>query len=205
MQVKFVQDVTRAIRQIRSNFLMTKERPQAFILLRSEDRAQLLEPFKESIAFLAHCEVPEVRLNQKLPPEGCAVEVVDENCEVFLLVKGLVDIAAEIAKLEKKNERLQMEHEKLSKTISSSQYHKTPEAIRVENASRLEAMKQEMGTLSHSLWQTSKSFCSANLPFAVVCFGCHFFGIFTALVCKFPSRLEHPACWSDTAQLAQMP
>lgn len=48
------------------------------------------------------------------PPEGCSLYTLDET-KIFLLVKGMVDFKAEIAKLKKKLDKTQSLHDAIVK------------------------------------------------------------------------------------------
>jgi len=41
-------------------------------------------------------------LIKEAPPAGCAVQILNEHCDVYILIKGIVDLNAEIEKLKKK-------------------------------------------------------------------------------------------------------
>jgi len=146
--VKFVQDVIRSLRQMRANFNLTKEFPPTFVRIDPKERWNLLDIMKESIAFLSHCKPLEL---VSITPVGCAVEVIDESCQVYMMVKDLVDIPSEISKLEKKKERLQAEHEKLLKLSSSSNYAKVPETVRAENSAKMASLEQEIATIDGTI------------------------------------------------------
>ena len=62
--------------------------------------------FAEGIATLAGCaRVDVIGPDDEVPP-GCGVTIINESVSVYLMLKGVVDPAAEIAKLEKKLEAL---------------------------------------------------------------------------------------------------
>jgi len=154
--VKFAQEIIKAVRVMRAAFNLTKEHPPIFINLHSESVKQLLLPYLETIAFLSYSGGAQVELNQTSHP-GCAVEIVNENCEVYMLIKGLVDVAAEIHKLDKKLAEITGDYEKLHKQTQSANYHKVPTKLQLENEEKLSAFKQEMTTTQKAI-NSLKSF-----------------------------------------------
>jgi hypothetical protein len=88
-ELKFVQEIIHAARAVRASFGLTKEKPKLFINLHNEELFKTIKAsYLESIAFLSQAGDTEALLNQGVP-EGCAVEIVNETCEVYLMIKVL--------------------------------------------------------------------------------------------------------------------
>jgi valyl-tRNA synthetase len=62
------------------------------------------------------------------PPIGCAVSVVSSRLVVYLLVKGHVDIAAEVIKLQAKTDKVKEATARLDKVVSSKEFAKKSSA-----------------------------------------------------------------------------
>jgi len=150
--VKFIQDIIKAVRVMRAAFNLTKERPTTYVNLHNEQLQKTVLEYKETITFVTQSGDTEIVLNQTCPV-GCAVEIVNENCEVYLRIKGHVDIAAELDKLEKKKSKIESDYEKLLNLTRGSNYHRVPEKLRQDNAEKLLSYKQEIAT-------TEKAFAS---------------------------------------------
>lgn len=151
-QVEFVMNVVSSVRRMRASFMLTAQKPKLYINLTNEAINKWLHKFTDVMIFLSHSSEIAVTLNQTVPPEGCAVEIVDENAQVYMLVKGIVDIAAEIDKLEKKNAKIQADYTKLQKNTND----KLPENKKQENLQRLEAMKAELDTANTTIANLKK-------------------------------------------------
>jgi len=145
--VKFSQDIIRVTRSLRASFNLTKEKPKVSINLVDSDLMKNLAEYKEVIAFLGQASEVEFILNSQ-PPEGCAVDIVNETCQVYMMIKGLVDIKLEIEKLEKKKATTQGHYDRLFKTTQNAQYHKVPENLKAENTKKLEGFTQELDLAS---------------------------------------------------------
>lgn len=142
--VKLSQDIIRSIRQLRASFNLTKEKPKSFINLTNNDAKKSLEPLTDVLAFLSQSSQIELLLNSTEAPEGCAVEIVNETCQVYLTIKGLVDISTEIEKLERKKVKTQGEFDKLDKQTKGPNYHKIPDNVKAENTKKLESLSSEI-------------------------------------------------------------
>lgn len=103
------------------------------------------------IAFLTNSSDVIPTLNVEQQPEGCAVEIISESCQVYMLIKGLVDIKTEIDKLEKKKGKIQGDYDKLLKQTQNPQYHKVPQSLKEENQKKLEAYQEELNIASKSI------------------------------------------------------
>ena len=57
-----------------------------------------------------------------VPPGGCTMATVGHSCEVHLLVRGLVDVEKESARLEDKVGKISAQLEKLAEIISREGY-----------------------------------------------------------------------------------
>eukprot|EP01114_Cavostelium_apophysatum_P004351 TRINITY_DN1456_c0_g1_i1.p1 TRINITY_DN1456_c0_g1~~TRINITY_DN1456_c0_g1_i1.p1 ORF type:complete len:1062 (+),score=371.97 TRINITY_DN1456_c0_g1_i1:313-3498(+) len=143
-EFRFAQETIKAIRSLRASFNLTKEKPKIYINVNSDQLKASLQPYKEVLTFLCHASEVEILVNSTETPAGCAVEIVNETCQVYMLIKGLVDIAAETEKLEKKKAKTLGDHERLLKQTTGPHYHKLPENLREENTKKLQAYLTEV-------------------------------------------------------------
>jgi len=149
--IKFSQDVIKGIRSLRASFGLTKEKPVVTVSVKTKDLFDILSKSKDVVSFLTHSSdlVPAHNLTQQ--PEGCAVEIVSENCQIFMLIKGLVDISTEIDKLDKKKAKIQSDHDKLVKQTQGPHYQKVPQSLRDENQKKLEGYLEEIDIATKSI------------------------------------------------------
>ena len=144
--LKFVNDIIHAVRSLRASFNLTAEKPVLYINFHNQDQFKEINTpdYTETIAFLSKSSQVNMVLNQSTTPEGCATEIVNETCEVYMLIKGLVDIAVEIKKLEQKKVKLQSDYDRIFKQTQSPNYHKVPESVKTDNTSKMETIQQEI-------------------------------------------------------------
>ncbi|KAI5450443.1 valine--tRNA ligase [Naganishia albida] len=80
-------------------------------------------------------------------PAGCGTEPVAVNLAVHILVKGKVNAADEIAKLEKKTTLARQGKEKLEKLAAQKNYEAIPAEVRAKNADKARELEAEIETL----------------------------------------------------------
>ncbi|KAF9583903.1 hypothetical protein BGW38_008170, partial [Lunasporangiospora selenospora] len=118
--------VVRSGRSLIADYNMTKG-GQIYIQ-GSPEIAKLLKSEEDGIATLTKgaksCKVVaegSKDADQQIP-EGCASITVQEGCVVYLLVKGMVDVDAEVQKIEKKLAKVQKAKEDLVKKVQDPTY-----------------------------------------------------------------------------------
>merc|ERR1712159_107225 len=83
--------------------LLPKDRPRAFLWHRDATMRKKLEGLTRQLAAMARVGKVEVLKTEK-EPDGCLGDVVSPECTSYLEVKGLVDLAKEKTKIQKKIE-----------------------------------------------------------------------------------------------------
>ncbi|XP_059608612.1 valine--tRNA ligase [Phlebotomus argentipes] len=131
-----VNKAAKIIRSARSDYnLPNKTKTEIFVVCSEEGVQEVLRKFSDDLCTLAYCAKAVFGED---PPAGCAILTITAQCEVHLLLKGLIEVEKEIAKMEKKREQLMSTVSKLSQLISSADYQtKVPEEVRASNAEKL--------------------------------------------------------------------
>ncbi|KAF8308576.1 hypothetical protein DL93DRAFT_2171021 [Clavulina sp. PMI_390] len=125
---------------------------QATIVSTSPNEAPMLESQVPTIvALVKGCKSATVVSDASQVPEGCGSAVISPTLTVFLLVKGLVDLNAEIEKCEKKIALAQMGADKVKKLMSAPGYEQNiPEDVRAANLKNLQTYEAQVLTLKQS-------------------------------------------------------
>ncbi|RUS33808.1 hypothetical protein BC938DRAFT_483795 [Jimgerdemannia flammicorona] len=85
-------------------------------------------------------------------PHGCALSTISEDINVLLLVKGMVDLDAEVSKFQKKLGNVTKAQETLQKKISITDYEiKVPADVREANETKLKSYQAEIDALTLSI------------------------------------------------------
>eukprot|EP00079_Xenopus_tropicalis_P013095 XP_002940996.2 PREDICTED: valine--tRNA ligase, mitochondrial [Xenopus tropicalis] len=119
-QFDFVQSVIRTVRSLRSDYHMTKARPEVHIFCSMEEHLNALQSFHSHLPTLSHSGPIQVHMLQdasqfREDPVGWATEKVSEGCYLRVKLQGLLDPHTELAKLHKKHQNLQLQFINMSK------------------------------------------------------------------------------------------
>lgn len=142
-EVELIQKTAKIIRSARSMYnLPNKIKTEAFILCTCAATKSILQKFSNDLLTTAYCS--ELHFDGQ-PPIGCAILPVTGQCEVHLLLKGLIQVDKELQKLEKKQTQLTQTIDKLNQTINASDYTtKVPVEIQQTNKDKLTESDAEM-------------------------------------------------------------
>jgi valyl-tRNA synthetase len=125
---------------------------QFFYHVQSDNDASLFQSQTPTIVALTKgCKSASVvRTSDGIPP-GCGSQVLTPDITIHVLVKGLVDLDAEIAKCDKKLDLSRMNLGKILKVESQPDYQTTvPETVRSGNEEKRKVLEAEITTLESS-------------------------------------------------------
>lgn len=142
-EVDFVQKAARVIRSARSDYnLPNKAKTEAYIVCTDSQPKDILNKYASDLATISYCSKIEL---DATPPAGCAILTVSGQCEVHLLLKGLIEVDKEIAKLQKKQVQLEQTVYKLNQAMEASDYTtKVPTEVQTANTEKLEQSESEI-------------------------------------------------------------
>ena len=142
------QDVVKAARSLRSAYnLPPKAKPELHVVARGDKATTAVTRFADAVKTLASAGSVAVLGPDDAIPAGCGVTVIDESVTLYLLLKGQVDPAAEIAKLTKRVAATEKQAADLEKKMAMEGYEeKVPENVRAENADKMEKLRAEVAS-----------------------------------------------------------
>ena len=148
-QMTTIMDTVKAFRSMKSNYnLQPKARPEVFYSVKTAEAGVALNIDAEGLTTIAGVGAMKPLAEGESAPPGCAVQIVNEAITVYMLLKGVVDAATEISKLEKKLELLQKSTEALIKKTQEDGYEeKVPEKVRNENAEKIAKQTAEISSI----------------------------------------------------------
>lgn len=149
-EVEFIQKAAKVIRSARSDYnLPNKTKTDAFIVCTDAWATTVLKKYTNDLITTAYCS--KLEFDEKAPV-GCAILTVTGQCEVHLLLKGLIQVDMELQKLEKKKTQLVQAVEKLQQAIQASDYTtKVPAEVQQTNAEKLQQSEAEITRISAAM------------------------------------------------------
>ena len=158
-QTSLVLACATAGRSLRAQYdLRNKQTAKFYVLFKDPVSATRFENQQDDFATLVNAEsVTILRAYQNdATPDGCAITIVDEVVTVLIDLKGVVDVAAEIRKLEKQVADLQPLITKLeAKQADPTYLAKAPEKQRLADQDKLTqyADRRDTALAAITMWQ----------------------------------------------------
>ncbi len=149
-QMEWVTALISAVRTVRAEMNVPPSQLSP-VLLRGAGAAALgwARRWQAAIGRLARASAIEVHEGE--PPAGSAVAVLGETT-VLLPLAGLIDLAAERARLARERDKAASEAHKIAGKLANADFvARAPEAVVEENRSRLEAARSEEARLAAAL------------------------------------------------------
>ena len=157
-EMEFVVEVVHHIRSLKGAYkLTTKQTPEVYLICSSSSHSELVGKVKPYIEMLATSG--PVILDKKVEevPAGCGVEVVNEFCEVHMMLKGLIDIEQEVKKQEKNKEKLQKVRDTLFERTQTEKYkNNTPQDVKDGDQTKLESYNSELAKIDETIERLRK-------------------------------------------------
>ncbi|GAB6021894.1 Valine--tRNA ligase [Chamberlinius hualienensis] len=155
--IEFIQRIIHAIRSRRSEYNLPNKTKLISYIKCESNVCSMLTKYKLLLATLSYCS-DVILCTDENPPEGCAIFPVTDKCDVHLLLKGIIDPAKEIVKLEQKQERLSGQLGKLKTSMQLADYEtKVPEEVKKSNQDKAIQLEGEMNKVIEAI-QSLKTF-----------------------------------------------
>ncbi|MFC4767891.1 valine--tRNA ligase [Effusibacillus consociatus] len=134
-EMELLMDMIRAVRNIRAEMNVPPSRPVTLIIKPASEEAEAL--IRRGEAYIVRfCNPESLTIDRNLATPEKSVTAVVTGAELFLPLAGLIDIEAEIARLEKELKHLDAEVERVDKKLANQGFvAKAPaEVIEAERA-----------------------------------------------------------------------
>jgi len=154
---EYAQAVVAAIRKLRNDYGLTKQRPSVYVSCTDAGKAAVIQTLARDIGTLSTSSEVLLLEAGAPAPVGCSVAIVDDSTTVNMLLKGILDPALELAKLEKKfNEANSRADALRTKAAVPSYQEKTPEAVKAEDAEKLAKAEAEAAAAQQAMADMQK-------------------------------------------------
>ncbi|SHN85725.1 valine--tRNA ligase [Desulfitobacterium chlororespirans] len=147
-QMNQIMDVIKAVRNIRAEMNVQPGKKAEIILVAPEKAVfEVLESGRESIRLLAGGSAVDVVSNLEVKPAQAASAVL-EGVEVYLPLRGLLDLDKEIARVEKEIAQAQLEQSRLAGKLNNQGFvAKAPEQVVAKEREKLEGINGRIAAL----------------------------------------------------------
>lgn len=152
-EMNWILDVCQKTRSTKSAYNITrKQDPAISYAVSSEDKKSVLERWTSIICPLVYASEVRVALSANVETKGCALQIVDETCQVLVRLAGLgLDYAGELQKLRKEKRKKQREASALETARAADSYSKKPEEVQQKEAAQLESLQKELELVESGL------------------------------------------------------
>lgn len=148
-RMTLVMDAVSAVRTIRGEMNIPPSKRLKALISAEEQDATVLEAARIFIETLARCDI-EIGTDIK-KPDNAATEV-KPNIEVYVPLEGLVDIAAEVARLEKDLKKIETELATINKKLNNEDFlERAPKAVIEKEQAKLKEASNRRAKVKESI------------------------------------------------------
>ncbi|RMF10854.1 MAG: valine--tRNA ligase [Candidatus Neomarinimicrobiota bacterium] len=145
-----IQETITSIRTIRGQMNVPPQKKGRLAIRANASQIALLEGQLDMIRFLGSVDGVAMDPQMERPPQ--AATAVVQGMELFLPLEGLIDIAVEKKRLEKRKRELEGHVQSLRRKLDNDQFlTRAPEAVVAKERQKLTEMTEELSKLAHNL------------------------------------------------------
>ena len=151
--------VISTIRSSKANVCMTnKHRPDVYVVCKNDADVALLSKEAKIVSILSFTnKIVSFGVAQAdQVPEGCLSAVVNGDITLYMTIDGMVDVASEVVKNERKLKDLQAQVDAMIKTMENPNYGNIKEEVRVKNAATHASNLAELESIQKAIANFSK-------------------------------------------------
>eukprot|EP01023_Acetabularia_acetabulum_P059804 TRINITY_DN71900_c0_g1_i1.p1 TRINITY_DN71900_c0_g1~~TRINITY_DN71900_c0_g1_i1.p1 ORF type:complete len:275 (-),score=51.49 TRINITY_DN71900_c0_g1_i1:163-987(-) len=148
-QMNYLKLLIGRCRQLKNDYgILNKDKPDLYVLCNNSTKSNMLNSSTQEIATMSNVGNVKICSDKKNIPSDCGVAVVDDVCTLYLMLRGILDPAKELVKLEKKLDASQKQKIQLENKIKDSGYQeKTPEELKIADNEKLGKVSAEIETI----------------------------------------------------------
>mmetsp|Transcript_17760 Transcript_17760/g.29851 ORF Transcript_17760/g.29851 Transcript_17760/m.29851 type:complete len:1373 (-) Transcript_17760:276-4394(-) len=153
-EMALLQDITKCLRSARSNYGLTlKQKTAVYVSCNSDATAAVVSRGALYISTLSSSSsVTAVRDATLEVPAGCAVSIVSEECSAYLMLKGIMNLEEELAKLDKRKGDTTKAREDLDKRMALDNYKSNvPKSVQAADTDKASKLAGELATIEEAM------------------------------------------------------
>lgn len=144
-------DISHSARSTRASLQLTKQRLTMYIQCGTDEIYNIVRANAKDVAVMSNAAVAHAIKADESAPAGCMSSVVSPTVEIHVPLQGLVDVGAEIVKMEKGEAVVLAKVAKLLALMSGPSYAKVPAATKLKNDVQLANDRVEAGKIKVSV------------------------------------------------------
>ncbi|PIO38859.1 hypothetical protein AB205_0043880 [Aquarana catesbeiana] len=136
--------IVKSIRSLRADYNLTKTKADCYVRCEDADTRAVVAAYTSYITVLSSSRSLMILQPADPAPVGSAVNTASDKATVYLILKGLIDVEKEVAKLQVKKTELSRQLEKLQERVSGADYrNKVPTAVQQQDADKMKQLETE--------------------------------------------------------------
>nr|XP_020466527.1 valine--tRNA ligase [Monopterus albus] len=150
--MEFVMTVVKTIRSLRADYNLTKTRADCYLQCIDSATVSVVQKYSLQIQTLSSSQAIIPLTAGQPVPEGCAVAIASDRCTVNLMLKGLIDVEKEVAKLMTKKSDLEKQMDKMREKMTKNDYkEKVPVKVQEQDAEKLRQSQTELEKVKEAM------------------------------------------------------
>jgi len=150
--MSYMMSIVNKARSLRSDYGLTREKAALYVTATDPANFEFIQSVYLEIETLTTSSSAKAVSSPDQVPKGCGVAVLDDTTTVHLDLLGVLDVAKEVEKLEKKLKQSVDWLAKLEAKTSSEMYvAKTPENIKQVDAGKVAKLRSEIESTEHHI------------------------------------------------------
>lgn len=151
-----IMTVVKACRSLRASYQITNKTLTHFYIKATEGE-DIISAQSDDIKTLGKASNIDVNVDESSLPNEVAIDVVDDQVTVLMNIKGLVDYAVEIKKLEKNLKKDLPLLQNLEKKMSADGYEENvPDDLKAANAEKLDGLRKKIAEINDAIEKFKK-------------------------------------------------
>jgi valyl-tRNA synthetase len=145
-EFSWVLEVCQRTRAAKSSYNITrKQDPEIIYAMATEEKKATIGRWTSVICPLVYAGKVQVELSGATDTKGCALQIVDDSCQILVRLAGLgLDYAAELQKLRSGKRKKTREAEAIKAAKQLPTYAKKPQDVRDKDDALLESLQKEL-------------------------------------------------------------
>uniref|UniRef100_A0A7S0RBC6 valine--tRNA ligase n=1 Tax=Pyramimonas obovata TaxID=1411642 RepID=A0A7S0RBC6_9CHLO len=152
-EMELLVSIVKCLRQQRAKYGLTpKQKTAVYVTCATPAATAAVARGALYVATLSSSESVEAVADAAAVPAGCAVSIVSEECSAYIMLKGIMDPAAELAKLDKRFGDTTKQHQDLHKRMDMATYQtNVPENVQQADKDKATKLQSELATIEEAI------------------------------------------------------